>query len=44
MRRAEHLGVPFWPAASVHDIPYLIFDWYDIRAEAEHRAKPPKRS
>lgn len=42
MQRAERCGVPFWPAASVHDIPYLIFDWQDIRAEAEAKARPRK--
>ena len=40
MRLARRSGVPFWPAASVLDIPVLIFIWQDIAIEAEEAAQP----
>jgi hypothetical protein len=40
MRLARRNGVPFWPAASVLDIPILIFIWQDIAIEAEEMAAP----
>ena len=40
MQYAERMSVPFWPAASVVDIPYLIFDWYAVAAIANERARP----
>ena len=40
MLKARRHGVPFWPAASVLDIPTLIFEWHDIAAAAEAKARP----
>lgn len=40
MRRAHLLGVPFWPASSILDMPSIIFAWQDIAAEAEAKAQP----
>lgn len=40
MRLARRSGVPFWHAASVLDIPTLIFVWQDIVLEAEATAQP----
>lgn len=38
MQLAERARVPFWPAASVHDIPCLVLDWMRLAAEAEDTA------
>jgi hypothetical protein len=40
MHRARLMGVPFWPAASILDVPSIIFTWQAIAAEAEAKARP----
>lgn len=44
MQRARLSGVPFWPAASVLDMPSIIFFWQDCAAAAEAKAKPRPKS
>jgi len=40
MQRARLMGVPFWPAASILDMPSIILTWQEIAAAAESKAKP----
>ena len=40
MQRAQASGVPFWPAASILDIPDVVLNWQDIYAEAYAKAQP----
>lgn len=39
MQLAERARVPFWPAASVHDLPRIMLDWLSVAAEAEAEAQ-----
>ncbi len=40
MREARARDIPFWPAASILDMPSIIRFWEDCAAEAEARARP----